>query len=414
VTSSDAGTAVLDGLFRRQSSRLIAALTRLLGPAHIALAEDVVQEALLVALQAWRFGVPDDPHAWILKVARNKAIDEIRRRARAGRLSEQLGERVDAALSEGSDNANQLAMMLSCCADDIHEETHVTLILRLLVGLGPREIAQAFLVDTDTIDRRIHRGRRHLEQLGELEDVRDPDRVLVRLPSVLRALYLIFNEGYHGSDEQNPLRASLCGEAMRLCDLLLGAPVTTRPEVHALQALFCLNAARLRTRLDQAGVFVRLADQDRTRWDPELIARGVEHLAHSAGGVELTRWHIEAGIACEHTLARSVEATNWHRIVGLYDALLQLAPSPVVELNRALAVAERDGVDAGRAALAAITDPSKLVGYPFYWSARADLERRAGALSDARTHYEKAIELSRSRAERAAYERELAQVTDRT
>jgi RNA polymerase sigma-70 factor (ECF subfamily) len=348
-----------------------------------------------------------------LKTAKNKAIDEIRRRAKFGRISDELRTeadlpaRVDAALSAGEDDANQLAMMLSCCHDDILEETHVTLILRFLVGLSPREIAQSFLVDTQTIDRRIHRGRRRLEALGHLDDVSDPEQVLARLPSVLRALYLLFNEGYHGSDEQNPLQASLCAEAIRLADLLLGSQLSSRPEVHALQALFCLSAARLPTRLDEHGVFLPLVEQDRSRWDSRLIERGVKHLALSANGEEMTHWHVEAGLACEHTVAPSLEATNWAKIVELYDVLLEISPSPVVELNRALAVAELRGLEAGRAALSAIGRHPKLVGYPFYWSAWADIERRAGRVDEARAHYEKAIALARSRPERVAYERRL-------
>ncbi len=416
MEDESAARALTADLFRRESARILASLTRLLGPKYVTLAEDVVQDALLSALQAWRFEVPEDPRGWILKTAKHKAIDEIRRQSRLGRISSQLAldptlaERVDAALSEDGDS--RLAMMLSCCHEDILEETHVTLILRFLVGLSPREIAQAFLVETETIDRRIHRGRRRLEALGKLEDVRDPQRVLARLPSVLSAVYLLFNEGYHGSDEQNPLRASLCGEAIQLVDLLLGSPLSARPEVHALQALFCLNAARLPTRLDDDGAFVPLTDQDRSRWDSRLIARGVEHLAKSASGPKLTRWHAEAGLAAEHTLAPSVRETNWEKIVELYDVLLQISPGPVVELNRALAVAELRGLDAGRAALLAVGHDRRLAAYPFYWSALADIERRAGRNLEARAHYEKARAAARSRSERLAYERRLEALGD--
>ncbi len=408
--------AIAEDLFRRESARLVAALTRLLGPAQLALAEDVVQDALVTALHAWRFGLPDDPRGWILTTAKNRAIDAIRKSRRLvalpsesvdEALSDSLSDALSDAFSDANDEDNQLAMMFSCCHDELSDDTRVTLILRFLCGLGPREIARAYLVDTDTIDRRIHRGRKRLESLGRLHDVHAPKEAQARLPSVLRALYLLFNEGYHGSDDDNPLRASMCSEALRLVDLLLGSEVTTTPEVHALAALFCSSAARLSTRTDADGVFVPLSEQDRSRWSRELIERGVVHLAESASGVHLSRWHLEAGIACEHAIATSVETTNWTRILGLYDALLTIVPGPVVALNRALAVAEIHGPKAGRDALDALEGDRRLDTYPFYWAALADVARRAEDFDEATRCYERAIAVARSRAERTACERRL-------
>jgi RNA polymerase sigma-70 factor (ECF subfamily) len=411
----DQPTAIAEDLFRRESARLVAALTRLLGPANLSLAEDVVQDALVSALQAWRFGMPSDPTAWLLKAAKNRAIDLIRKNRKlvafpleSDTASEAaLVTSVEAALSDVQDATNQLAMMFSCCPDELSEDTHVTLILRFLCGLGPREIALAFLVGAATIDRRLHRGREALAAHGRLVDVSAPDDVRARLPSVLRALYLLFNEGYHGSDADNPLRGSMCFEALRLALLLLSAEPTALPEVCALAALFSFNAARLSTRLDVEGIFVPLAEQDRKRWNRELIEQGIVLLGSAAEGSEVSRWHLEAGIACEHALAASVEATSWARILELYDQLLARFPGPVVALNRALALAELHGPIAGRAALDAIGDDRRLVSYPFYWAARADLERRSANLAAAAHCYSRAIELSRSRAERVAYERRL-------
>jgi RNA polymerase sigma factor (sigma-70 family) len=406
-------SALADDLFRRESARLVAALTRLLGPAHLALAEDVVQDALVAALQAWRFGAPDDPRAWILKTAKNRAIDVIRRDRRLSPLppelesNDALSTSMDHVLSEAEDSANQLAMMFSCCHEDLSDDTRVTLILRLLCGLGPREIARAYLAETDTIARRIHRGRKQLQSLGALYDVHEPREVRDRLPSVLRALYLLFNEGYHGSDADNPLRGAMCSEALRLTDLLLGSEVTALPEVYALSALFCFDAARLGTRTDAEGVFVPLSDQDRGAWNRDLVARGIVHLATSTSTTEVTRWHLEAGIACEHAIAPSVEETNWTRIVALYDSLLEVVPGSVVALNRALAIAEIRGPAAGRDALEAVQGDERLSSYPFYWAALADIARRDGNVNDAARYYERAISASRSRAERTAYERRL-------
>jgi RNA polymerase sigma-70 factor (ECF subfamily) len=224
---------------------------------------------------------------------------------------------------------------------------------------------------------------------------------------VLHALYLLFNEGYHGSDPQNPLRPAMCAGAIRLAELLLESRATSHAEVHALAALFCFDAARLSTRLDEHGVFVPLAEQDRSRWDRSLISRGVIHLGQCATGTHASRWHIEAGIACEHTIAPSVQATDWRRIVEFYDTLLVLAPGPVVALNRALAIAELQGLDAGRDALADVANDARLGAYSFYWAAAADLERRAGNAAEARTLYERAMSLAKSRAERLGYEQKL-------
>jgi RNA polymerase sigma-70 factor (ECF subfamily) len=413
VDGADVNELVAE-LFRRESAHLVSALVRLLGPRHLALAEDVVQEALFSAMQAWRFGLPDNPKAWILQVAKRRAIDLLRRERRLLALSPDLDSTwtldgtVELVLSPDADAQNQLALMFTICDGSLAPETHVSLILRLLCGLSAREIAAAFLVDVETIDRRLHRGRARLQQLGEL---REPSRSVVEAvqPSVEAALYLLFNEGYHGSQVDGPLRPELCAEALRLVTLLLSASGVEPQRAHALAALFCFHAARLGARLDQAGALVPLADQDRTTYDRELFEQGVRHLAASAGGDVLTRWHLEAGIAYEHTSAASLAATNWHRIARYYDALYRLAPSPVVALNRALVSAELEGLAAGRAALLALSEDPKLAAYSFFWAARADIERRAGRSHTAHEHYRRALSLARTEPERRHYERRLVE-----
>jgi RNA polymerase sigma factor (sigma-70 family) len=291
---------LVEDLFRNEHAHLIAALTRTLGPSNLALAEDVVQDALVNAMHAWRFDPPRDPKAWIVRAARNRAIDIIRREQRAGSLLPELAtmatltDTIDAALAPEADRGNQLAMMFAVCDPALTPETHVTLILRWLCGLSPKEIAQAFLADTQTIDRRLHRGKARLRELGELADVdRLPD-VEDRRGSVLQALYLLFNEGYHGSNPREPVRPFLCTDALRLTELLRDSPPAAHPDVSALAALFCFDIARLSTRLDAEGVFVPLEEQDRARWDRPLIARGLAHLAASATGDRMSRWHLEA------------------------------------------------------------------------------------------------------------------------
>jgi RNA polymerase sigma factor (sigma-70 family) len=404
---------LVEDLFRREYAHVVSAVTRVLGPSNIPLAEDVVHDALLSAMQAWRFGLPQDPKAWIIRAAHNRAIDIIRREQRHRSLLPELAttaaltDTIEAALAPAADGANQLAMMLAVCDPGLTRETQVTLILRWLCGLSPKEIAQAFLVGTATIDRRLLRGRARLRRLGALPDVDRLSDIEARRTSVLQALYLLFNEGYHGSDPQDPVRPFLCIDALRLTELLLEVRATTHADVHALAALFCFDAGRLATRVDEHGVFVPLEDQDRSRWDRGLIERGLAQLARSATGDHMSRWHLEAGIACEHAIAPSVRETDWERIVMLYDLLVRQSPSPVVALNRALAVAERDGVAEGRRALMALAGDRKLSTYPFYWAARADLERRAEQPAAARSSYERAIAFSRNSAERVSYERRL-------
>ena len=404
---------LVEDLFRNEHAHLVAALTRTLGASNLPLAEDVVQDALVSAMHAWRFGAPRDPKAWIVRAARNRAIDIIRRERRRASLLPELAnvdavtDTIDAALAPEADRGNQLAMMFAVCDPALTPETHVTMILRWLCGLSPKEVGQAFLVDTQTIDRRLHRGRARLRDLGRLLDVdRLPD-LEERRGSVLQALYLLFNEGYHGSNPREPVRPFLCTDALRLTELLLDAPVTARPDVSALAALFCFDIARLPTRLDAEGVFVPLEEQNRARWDRPLIERGLAHLAASATGDRMSRWHLEAGIACEHAVAPSVGETAWGRIVAFYDLLMAQSPGPIVALNRALAVAERDGVEEGRRQLIAVAGDKKLARYPFYWAALADLQRRASRHAEARSSYERAMELSRSPAEQASYRRRI-------
>jgi RNA polymerase sigma-70 factor (ECF subfamily) len=306
-------------------------------------------------------------------------------------LSREAWEDLGEPSSDVDDAESQLAMMLAICDEELAQETHVTLILRVLCGLSPAEIARAFLVDVATVDRRLHRGKARLRSLGALPDVSD-------------------SEGYQSSDPENALQPGLCDEALRLADLLAQSPATgaaDRNEIHALLALFCFQAARLGTRLDASGVLVPLAEQDRSRWDRRLIETGVRCLSVSAEGVAMTRWHLEAGIACEHALAPSTESTNWKRIVDFYDDLVRISPSPVVKLNRALAITELCGLAAGREALEEIRSDRRLFEYPFFWSALAEIERRAGKLEPARAHYQRAIRLARNAAERVAYERKL-------
>lgn len=387
---------------------MIAALTRVFGVHNLALAEDVVQDALCRALEVWKVsGVPDNPAAWLTTAAKRRAIDVLRRERTAARFAPELGERLDAAAADLLDEAftahavrdEQLRMMFSCCNPVLAEETQVALVLNILCGFGAAEIAAAFLAGRDAIEKRITRGKRALASAPGLFELDDRE-LASRLASVHRALYLLFNEGYHGASRDTPVHRELCGEAMRLVALLREHPVTATPTTSALAALMWLHAARLPARTDAAGELSAFADQDRSRWDARLVAEGLALFEASATGDQLSTYHVEAAIAAVHAAAPSVERTDWAQIVELYDQLLALAPSPVIALNRAVAVGQRDGADAGLAALDAIADRDRLASYPFYAAARGELELRRGRRDAARTQFQAALALARSDAER--------------
>jgi len=405
-------------LFRHESGRLVAALTRLFGPHNLQLAEDVVQEALETALQAWKFQIPDNPTAWLTKVARNRALDVIRRGAVERRFADDnreqlasewsLAATVEESLAEASNAENQLRMMLTVCQPQLSEETQVTLILKFLCGFASSEIAAAFLSTEETIDKRVQRGRSALRQLGSLMPATAGGAEDLRLGAVLRALYLLFNEGYHGSHPSMPTRVVLCEEALRLCALLTEGIDTALPQVHALMALMCFHFARVPGRIDSEGIYLPLAQQDRAVWDRSLIERGMSHLSRSARGPELSALHLEAGIACQHCVAPSLAATDWGAILGLYDLLYERNPSPVIAINRALARAYAgDPLRALDEAVGLAQEPV-LARYPFYWAARGEINARADQRDEAHRCYRHAASLARSPAEQCAFLRNAA------
>jgi RNA polymerase sigma-70 factor (ECF subfamily) len=395
-------------LFRREAGRMTAALTRLFGVHNLALAEDVVQDALCRALEVWKFqGVPDNPSAWLMAVAKNRALDVLRRERTARTFAPELGRllesewtllpAVEELFGAQAIQDDQLRMMFSCCQPRLPEEAQVALVLHVLCGFSVREIAAAFLSGSAALEKRLGRAKKLLAGSKRLFDLAGDD-VRARLQAVQRALYLLFNEGYHGASEQT-VRAELCQEALRLCALLLDHPHTATPASHALLALMCLHAARLPGRLDDAGNLTTLFEQDRTRWDRALIARGEAQLELSASGSALSQYHVEAAIAHVHASAARAEDTDWATIVWLYDQLLALRASPVVALNRAIAVAQQLGPERGLEELAAISGRERLAGYPFYAAAIAELELRCGRRAQASAQFRAALALARSPAE---------------
>jgi RNA polymerase sigma factor (sigma-70 family) len=401
---------------------MVAALTRLLGVHNLTLAEDVVQDAFCRALEVWRFrGVPDNPSAWLMATAKNRAIDLLRRERTARTFAPELGRllesewtlvpTVEELLGGSAVKDDLLRMMFSCSHPRLPEEAQVALVLHILCGFGVSEIAAAFLSTEAATQKRISRAKKVLSASKRLFDLRDSD-FAARLSAVHRALYLLFNEGYHGACSESAVRVELCREALRLVMLLVDHPFAATPATHALAALMCLHAARLPARVDLSGNLSSLYDQDRSRWDADLVEEGQRLLDLSATGAELTEYHVEAAIAAVHVNTRRVEDTNWGQIVALYDRLLTIRPSPVVALNRAIAVAQHDGPERGLAEIRAIAGLDRLVSYPFYPATLGELELRSGRHEIAGAHFQAAVALARSPMERRFFEQRLGACAD--
>jgi RNA polymerase sigma factor (sigma-70 family) len=406
-----------DALFRREAARLLATLTRAFGIDNLALAEDVVQETLAGAFEAWSYkGIPAHYSALLTTAAKNRALDVFRRESTARKFAPEvrrfvesewtLQPELEARFLPDALKDDELRMMFTCCYPRLHEDVQVALVLHLLCALGVDEIASAFLVSPAAIEKRLSRGKQTLAQSKRLFELTAED-FAPRLSAVHRALYLLFSEGYHGASSEAVVRIDLCREAMRLVRLLVDHAPAATPGTYALAALMSLNAARLPGRIDDDGNLRPLFTQDRSRWDEELVAEGMMLLGQSAAGDYLTEYHIEAGIAAQHASAGSATETNWGEIVRLYDVLMKIRPSPVVALNRAMAIAESEGPERGLAAITTIEGVQRFAGYPFYPAAVAELELRLGRPLVAGKYFELARALARNDVERRFLERRL-------
>jgi RNA polymerase sigma factor (sigma-70 family) len=405
-------------LFQRESARLLAALTRIFGVANLALAEDVVQETLAAAFAEWsRHGVPEHHSALLLASAKNRALDVFRREGTARKFAPEVGRLIESewTLRPAVDELflapalkdDELRMMFSCCHPQLNEDTQVALILRILCGLSVEEIASIYLVTDSAIKKRLSRGKKVFKASQRLFEL-TADDFAPRLSAVHRALYLLFSEGYHGAGAEAVIRSELCGEATRLIRLLVDHAPAATSATHALAALMYLDAARLPGRIDESGDLIRLFDQDRSRWDWKLVAAGLALLDLSAAGTELSEYHVEAAIAGMHAAASRAEDTQWSEIVALYDVLARLRPSPVVALNRAMALAQLEGPQRGLQAVQAIAGVDRLEAYPFYEAALGELELACGRVEVAREHFRLALGLARNTAERRFLARRIA------
>ena len=412
VPAPQSPQAMVDAVYRAESRRVLATLIRLLG--DFDLAEEALHDAFRAALEQWpRDGVPDNPRAWLVSAGRFKAIDGIRRRARFDSL-EDHAEQVEALADESAEPGEEgleddrLRLIFTCCHPALPADAQVALTLREVCGLTTEEIAHAFLTPAPTLAQRIVRAKSKIRDAGIPYLVPERSELPDRLDSVLRVVYLVFNEGYSASSGETLTRHDLSAEAIRLGRLML--ELLPEPEVLGLLALMLLSESRRAARTSASGDLILLQDQDRSLWNREQIAEGVALVERALSSRGFGPYALQAAIAAVHAEAPDADATDWAEIVGLYDLLLDMEPSPVIELNRAVALAMRDGPAAGLEIIDAILARGELGDYRLAHAARADLCRRLGRSGDARDAYQRALQLTRTEPERRFLERRLEEL----
>jgi RNA polymerase sigma-70 factor (ECF subfamily) len=403
MTPTQEPSQVVEHLFRHEAGKMVATLTRIFGIEHLTLAEDVVQEALARALQTWPFyGVPENPSAWIMRTSRNLALDVVRRQ----KVFRDKQPEITHLIEQGNPDPNEtpfsepeiaddrLRFIFVCCHPAIPPEAQVALALKTLCGFSVTEISRAFLTTDAAIAKRLTRAKQKIRDAGVRFEIPSGEELSRRLDSVLQSLYLLFNEGYKASSGDKLVREDICLEAIRLTSLLAGHPAGDQPRTHALLALMQLNAARIPARVDDQGNLLRIQEQDRSAWDQKMIARGVVHLSRAAAGDQLTEYHIQAGIAACHTLAKDYQSTDWPQILALYDRLIEIDDSPVIALNRAVAIAEVHGPQAGLDAVSSITDLRSLQTYYLLHAVLGEFESRLKHFEAAAAEFKKSIALA--------------------
>jgi RNA polymerase sigma-70 factor (ECF subfamily) len=410
---------IVEHFFRHETGRLHGALTRMLGPGNLALVEDVTQGALLQAMRVWAIGgVPANPSAWITRVAINLARDAVRHRRMAQGKEDGIVTHIEqlqpaASLpgeSEPEIREDTLRLMFVCCHPELATDAQVILALKVLGGFSTGEIARAFLSSEAAIEKQLTRTKERIRELGIGFEIPEGPALAARLDGVLATLYLVFNEGYKASAGERLLREELCLEAVRLMAILVAHPAGDVPRAHALLALMLLNAARFPTRVDDQGDLLRLDDQDRSKWDARLIARGLHHLVRAARGTELSEYHLQAGIAACHCTAADHASTDWARILDHYDQLLRMNPSPVIALNRAVAVASLHGPQAGLDAIAAIERRERLESQHLLHAVEGEMYWRLGDTAAAAASFRRALQLAHVGPEQAHLARMLERV----
>jgi len=401
---------LVEHLFRRQAGQLVATLTRVFGIQNLDLAEDVVQDTLYRALQQWVYrGIPDNPSGWILRSARNRAVDVLRRQARfrekqADIIQQLKSQRKDGPASEvfleNELRDDQLRMMFTCSHPALPRDARTALTLKTLCGFSVSEIARTFLTRKTTIAQRIVRAKRKIRDDNIPFEVPDTNAARYRLDSVLEVLYLLFNEGYSAHEGENLIRQDLCEEAIRLTHILIEHPVGKQPKTHALLALMLFQASRLPARVDSEGRLLLLKQQNRALWNQRLINAGMHFLDRSSHGTELTEYHLQAGIAACHATAPDYAHTDWDRILAFYDHLININNSPIIILNRAVALSMVKGAESGVRELEKLHNLHSMKSYHLFHATLADFYEQSRQADRAKKSYEEGLRLVSNRAER--------------
>ncbi|HLG39486.1 MAG TPA: sigma-70 family RNA polymerase sigma factor [Chitinophagaceae bacterium] len=408
MSSNEIIHTTIDHLFRHESGKMVSVLSRLLGLRNLEAAQDIVQDTLLKAMSTWGYkGIPDNPSAWLYRVAKNKAIDFLRRQKKFKSIGPQyayllqseytLSPTVNNLFLENEIQDSQLRMMFACCHPSIPQESQVAMALKILCGLSINEIAKAFLTNDETISKRIYRAKEKIKE-GKIElDVPGTEELKERLDAVLQTLYLLFNEGYNSSHSEKLIREDLCEEAMRLSLLLTQHPLTAFPRSKALLSLMCFQSSRLNARLDDKGNIILLKYQDRNKWYRPLIQRGFDYLDEAAEPFEVSSYHFEAAIASLHAAAPSFEQTDWKSIYHLYELLYQEQPGPVVAMNKAIASAY---AISKQNALKELKEIKGLENHHLYYASIGEIYFELEEKENAKQFFEKAIHLTHSQTEK--------------
>lgn len=411
--SADNLHTITDHLFRHEAGKMVSILTKIFGTENLETSEDVVQQTFFDAIRIWKIkGIPDNPSAWLFHVARNKAIDVIRKNKysvqydfsdseRALLKSEYtLAATMENMWKEELVNDDMLRMMFACCHADISVDNQITLILKTLCGFSTAEIARAFLTSEETVSKRLYRTKEFFRQRKIKPEVPSAGELVRRTDAVLNTIYLLFNEGYNSSASDELIRKDLMSEAMLLCKLLTENKNTQLPQTFALMALMYFHASRTDSRLSPEGEIILLPHQDRSKWNMQLITQGNEYLNIAAFGNEISAYHIEAAIAYEHCTAKSFANTNWPRVLELYEWLGAVLPSPIVEMNKTVAIMQVHGAGKALEALLAITDRKKLESFYIYHCLLGEINSRLQRQAESKSNFETAMMLTNSATEK--------------
>lgn len=412
VSSTDINK-LTDHLFRREAGKMVAVLTKIFGTENLETAEDVVQQTFIDSIRVWKLkGIPDNPSAWLFRVAKNKAIDIIRKNKHSLQYDFSDNERklltseytltaaLDDLFKEELVKDDLLRMMFACCHPEIAEENQITLILKTLCGFSTAEIAKTFLTSEDTISKRLYRTKEFFRQKKIRPEIPSVDDLKKRTDAVLNSIYLLFNEGYNSTHADVLIRKDLVDEAMMLCKLLIENRHTQLPETFALMALMCFHTARNESRLTTDGEIILLPYQDRSKWNTQLIKEGNDYMNKAAFGDRVSSYHLESAIAFEHVTAKNFINTNWNRILGYYEILCKLSPSPITEMNKAVAIMQVHGEAVALIALENITDKKKAEFFYLYHSLLGEIHSRLNNGAEAKKCFEKAIQLTQSQIEK--------------